>query len=376
MKLLILNYEFPPLGGGAANANFYLFKELSTRPHLKIDLITSSVSKFRIEKFSSNITIHYLDIGKNNNLHNQSIVDLLRYSAKCYRYARKLISRNNFQLIHAFFGVPCGYIAKRLGLPYIISLRGSDVPFHTPKYWLLDKLFLQKLSKHVWHKSKCTVVNSIGLKEEAESTTADLPFEVIYNGVDTEKFRPHEGAARELFRAEETFVVITTGRLAPHKGPQYLLEAVALIPEAMLVFVGDGPMKNELESQANAKGINALFTGKLSQEEMIPYLQHSDVFVLPSLNEGMSNSMLEAMAVGLPIVATNVGGSGELIKGNGFIVEKGKASAIHDALKKYHGNEALIKVHGAKSREMALGLSWKNMADQYVVLYEKMTQPV
>jgi hypothetical protein len=78
----MLNYEFPPLGGGAGNANYFLFKELAKVDNLKIDLVTSSVSSFRIENFLQNINIHYLDIGKQGNLLYQSNEDLLRYSYK------------------------------------------------------------------------------------------------------------------------------------------------------------------------------------------------------------------------------------------------------------------------------------------------------
>jgi hypothetical protein len=68
-RILILNYEFPPLGGGAGNATYYLLKEFAKDPDLKIDLVTSSIDAFRVEKFSDNITVHLLDIGKGGNLH-------------------------------------------------------------------------------------------------------------------------------------------------------------------------------------------------------------------------------------------------------------------------------------------------------------------
>ena len=122
-KILILNYEFPPLGGGAANATYYLLKEFSKFPDLELDLVTSSVDKFRIEQFAPNIRIHYLDINKKGNLHYQSIKDLLTYSWKSLKYCKKLKQEAKFDLIHAFFSSPCGYIAMKLKIPYIVSLR-------------------------------------------------------------------------------------------------------------------------------------------------------------------------------------------------------------------------------------------------------------
>ncbi|MDP3964090.1 MAG: glycosyltransferase, partial [bacterium] len=133
-KVLMLNYEFPPLGGGAGNASFYMLKEFSRFENLTIELITSSVAKFKIEEFSPRIRVHYLDISKNGSIHYQSDADLLHYSWKAYRYSKKLLKQSTFDLIHAFFGIPCGFIASHLQLPYIISLRGSDVPFYNPRF--------------------------------------------------------------------------------------------------------------------------------------------------------------------------------------------------------------------------------------------------
>jgi hypothetical protein len=79
-RILMLNYEFPPLGGGAGNATFYLLKEFSKNKNIKIDLITSSVDQYREEKFSENINIHFLDIGKKGELHNQSLKNLLSFN--------------------------------------------------------------------------------------------------------------------------------------------------------------------------------------------------------------------------------------------------------------------------------------------------------
>ena len=141
MKILMLNYEFPPLGGGAANACFHFLKELTKIKNLKIDLITSSTFSFKKEKFSSNINIYYLNIGKNKrNLHFQTSKDLFFYSLRAYFFAKKLIKKNNYNLIHAWFGIPSGLIAFLLKKPYIVSLRGSDVPFYNPRFYWLDKI--------------------------------------------------------------------------------------------------------------------------------------------------------------------------------------------------------------------------------------------
>ena len=120
VNILLLNYEYPPIGGGASNATYYILKEFSKIRNIKIDVITSSVSSFEIINFSSNIKIHRLDIGKNGNLHYQSNKELLLFSWKAYWYVKNKLKINEYDLIHAFFGIPCGYLAMKLNIPYIV----------------------------------------------------------------------------------------------------------------------------------------------------------------------------------------------------------------------------------------------------------------
>lgn len=140
MKVLMLNYEFPPLGGGAANATKFMLMEFKNHADLEIDLITSSTEKFKVKRLGNNITIHFLNIHKKGNLHYQSYKNLLYYSWKAYRYARELIQKKHYDVCHAFFGIPCGYLAMKIGIPYIVGLRGSDVPFYNNRFKILDNL--------------------------------------------------------------------------------------------------------------------------------------------------------------------------------------------------------------------------------------------
>lgn len=364
-KVLVLNYEFPPLGGGAANATYYLLKEFSSYPDLQIDLVTSSVDTFKIEKFANNITIHYLDIKKNGNFHYQSMKDLLRYSFLAYKYCKKLKTEKQFDLIHAFFGIPCGYIAMKLGLPYIVSLRGSDVPFYNNRFQLLDRLVFQRLSRKIWRKAASVVANSQGLKDLALQTMPTQNIGVIYNGVDTAKFAPKNSKTKNT-----VLKLVSTGRLIERKGYQYLLEALKDIQGVELTLLGDGNLRSELEKYALENKLPVKFLGRSTQEEIIPILQDSDVFVLPSLNEGMSNSILEAMACGLAIITTDTGGADELVSTNGFIIQKASVTELQDSIRKFIENKDLAQSLGENSRKLAEKMSWSSMASDYKKIYE------
>jgi uncharacterized membrane protein len=215
MRILILNYEFPPLGGGAGNATYYLLKEFSKPEHknLGIDLITSSVNKFKIEKFSDNIKIHYLNIGKKGNLHYQSTKDLLSYSWKVYIYSKKIMKKGHFDLIHTFFGIPCGHLAMMLKyeykIPYIVSLRGSDVPFYNKRFYWLDKFVFKRLSKEIWKNSKAVITNSKGLKNLALKASPNQKIDVIYNGVDIKEFKPEKKKSENKTKNKKLTIIST-----------------------------------------------------------------------------------------------------------------------------------------------------------------------
>jgi glycosyltransferase involved in cell wall biosynthesis len=367
MRILLLNYEFPPLGGGAANATYYLLKNFSAYQELTIDLITSSSDKYTEENFSANIKIYRLDIGKKNqNLLSQSPKDLLVYSWLAHKKIKELVKVNKYDLVHAFFSVPSGYLALKAGLPYIISPRGSDVPGHNPKF---NKFyfFLTPLIKKVWSRARWVVPNSQDLVQEIMAIKPLENIKVIFNGVDCQKFFP-------LAKDNKKFIVLFVGRLHAVKGLDYLLAAWKEFSfnknQVELWLVGDGPLKSELEGSL-AQELCLKLLGRKTSEELVKIYQQADVFILPSINEGMSNTVLEAMASGLAIIATDTGGVSQLIgNGRGIIVGKKSSQEILKALEKLYSGRELLKEMKVDSRQMAESMSWDDVASKYYKIYQ------
>ncbi|MDD4381953.1 MAG: glycosyltransferase family 4 protein [Candidatus Dojkabacteria bacterium] len=371
MRLLLLNYEYPPLGGGAATATYNMLQQFKNRKDLDVTLLTSSVAGFEQEKIGRNIRIIKFDIKKDGELHNQSNRNLLSYSSQAYKWI--ISNRKEFDLIHAFFGIPCGFIAMLSGLPYIVSLRGSDVPFYSPKYEKLDKYVFKYLDRIIWRKAFKVFANSEGLRDLAYKTYDRKEIGLIYNGVDTDIFKP---AIKD-----KGFIVVSTSRLTSRKGLDYLLKAFAKFEKGKkdveLRFYGDGEEKENLIELAKKLKIenSTEFFGDKNRKDLAVLVPKCHVFVLSSKNEGMSNSLLEAMASGLACIATNVGGAKELIDGGyGIIVKKESVEEIYKGLELLYKDKKLLKSMSKKARGKVEKMGWNNMASKYIKIYEEVCE--
>lgn len=377
MKVLFLNYEYPPLGGGAGNATAYLLREYAGMSGLTVHLVTASVDEaYSRETVGDRIVVHRLPIGKDpENLHYQSRADLLTYSWKALFFSRRLIRKEgDFDLIHAFFTVPCGFLAMMLGiefrLPYVVSLRGADVPGYSERFKMMYGI-IRPIVLLVWHRAARVISNSSGLGELAHRTDPGLDIPVIPNGVDTEQFHPSADRS-----ASETVRILVVSRLTPRKGIRFLVQAMASLPKtAKLVVVGGGGERSNLEGLAEKCGVadRVDFLGLVPHDELPDAYREADIFCLPSLNEGMSNTVLEAIASGLPIVATVTGGTEELVADgeNGYFVKTGSAEDLSEKLGKLAVDRELRDRMGASSRVKAESMNWHAVAKSYDVEYER-----
>ncbi len=380
MRILFLNYEYPPLGGGAANATKYLLQEYAKRKNISVDLVTTAAdNRERVEDIGGDVRIHYISVNKNQSaLTHQSARDLLMYSWKGYRRARDLMRSGSYDVIHAFFGVPCGtmarYLSKKFHVPYIVSLRGADVPGFSDRYTKIYPLLSPQI-KAVWKDAAAVIANSRQLRDLAHETDSEQEIDIIYNGVDTKFFSARDDSFADIF------VVLTAARLMRRKGIKFAIDAFAKLrdrhPEIhskMIIAGGDGDAADELRDQVRQKNLSqdVLFVGHLSHDELVVAYHDADVFVLPSFNEGMSNNMLEALACGLPVVITRTGGSEILTDGKeGFLVDRESSDDIYNALVTLAKDRNRAHEMRLASRTLAEKMSWKSVADQYEELYYK-----
>jgi glycosyltransferase involved in cell wall biosynthesis len=286
-------------------------------------------------------------------------------------------------VVHIFFGIPdgpVGWTLKRVhGLPYLISLRGADVPSDEVKRFAKHYTVLRPAVRYLWHDADAVVAVSNGLRDYAVQTTPDLPIEVIPNAIDLSVFTPPLQRNRN-----STPCLLFVGRFNAFKNVEKLVEAVANLKELgiedfELHLVGEGERRPVVERTVVAKGLTrqVQFLGWLDRDVLVEQYRQADIFVTATTWEGMPNTVLEGMACGLPVVATRASGLGELIRDgvNGYLVDindtRGLASRIAMLLNNPHERQRM----GKESRKIAeREFAWEHIAGQYLGIYQRITR--
>ena len=374
MNILMLNYEFPPIGGGAAEAHQCLLRQYAGRANLHVQVLTSAPRPGVVsEKFSENITIHRVGVHKKD-LHFWRRSEVIEWLLRAGFHYRRLLRENRYDLVHAFFGFPTGWLCYRNtgGLPYVISLRGSDVPGQHARFQLEYKV-LAPVFRAIWKKAAALVACSEGLKNRALHFLPSASIDVIPNGVEMDRFHPAQAGQKP-----DTLRLLTVGRLSVTKRVEMLVDAVEILHKEgrrlHFTIVGGGAVEPQLREMVLRKNLGNIveITGRTDPEDMPQIYRQADVLISASMQEGMSNAMLEAMASGLPIVTTRCEGLEELIADNGIIVEPANAGSIAAAVKKLADDPQLCRQMSLAARKRAEQFSWSRAAEQYLALYERL----
>ena len=246
----------------------------------------------------------------------------------------RYLRRRKIRLVHTFdyplncFGVP---VARTFGIPVVLSSQR----FHrhlTPGPYL-------RLLRMTDHLVNGIIVNSESVRREMieEEHVAASRVQLCYNGIDISRFNP--GARLRVPSLEDASLIIgVVCLLRPEKGLETLLRAFAQLARrdanARLLIVGSGPEQPRLEGLAQEVGIRGQTIFQSAVADVVPWLRSIDIFVLPSLSEALSNSLIEAMACGCACVASSVGGNPELIRDGetGFLFPPGDAPDLSDKL--------------------------------------------
>lgn len=386
-RLLLINYEFPPLGGGAANATANTAREMAALG-VEVLVLTSAFGDLPREERRDGFTIRRIPTLRRQR-DRSSVVEMLAFLASSLVMAPLAAARWRPDATIAYFGLPCGpaaWLVKALfGTPYVISLRGGDVPGFLYDGISLYHRVAGPVIGWLWRRAAAVVANSEGLADLARRFAPDVPVAIVPNGVDAALFSPppdgaalpaageagREAAGEADSEADGEVTLLFVGRVVRQKGLDLVLEAMAALPAGVrLRVVGDGPARPALEAQAEALGLRGRveFLGWLDRAALPAAYREADLFVFPSRDEGMPNAVLEAMAAGLPVAATRIAGNQDLVVDGetGLMVPSDDAPALAAALARLTADRGLRVRMGAQGRARVLErFSWRAVAAAY-----------
>ncbi|MCR5093781.1 MAG: glycosyltransferase family 4 protein [Lachnospiraceae bacterium] len=376
MRILAVSHEYPPLGGGGANAANHLLNGLADRGYA-VTLITTAHNRPDTDR--KKLTMIEVPSARKRT-GSCSFAEMADFVLKARKAAVKAVREANssgqpYDLCLVFFGIPSGPIGQRLkkkyGIPYIIRFGGGDIPGFQKRFTRVYKVLAPAI-RQVWKHADARIANSSGLKEMALSFCGRYDFAVIPNGVNTEFFRPDADR-----RDPEEIRILFVSRLIERKGLQHVIPMLKTLPDSTdkkvrLMVVGEGPYRDRLQQITEEQQVTEMvrFLGEKRGEELAGIYRQADIFILPSSNEGMPNVVLEAMASGLPVMMTPCQGSGELIDGNGYIAD---LPAFGERLAELIRDDTLRNKMGEVSRNRAETLfSW----DRTISAYDEMITKV
>jgi glycosyltransferase involved in cell wall biosynthesis len=250
-----------------------------------------------------------------------------------------------------------------------VVLHGSDVPGYQPRRFRAVYPLVRPRARAVWRAAHRCIAVSHPLADLARQTWPEGRFFVIGNGVDTVKFTPAppgNGDGSPLTR------ILAVAQLVHRKGLHHLADALGQFPDTRrrqvaLEIYGTGPEEHRLRRTFARTGVPVAFRGMATGDELAQAFRKADVFVMPSLEEGLPLALLEAMGSGLPVVATAVGGIPEVVRHgvNGLLVEAASARLLGEALEQLVMNVDQRKALGAAARDTAEAHGWDRVWQRY-----------
>ncbi|MDD2907165.1 MAG: glycosyltransferase family 4 protein [Candidatus Gracilibacteria bacterium] len=358
-KILILNYEFPPLGGGAGVVSQKYAFGLAKLGNKVTVLTTWFAGEKEIEEIL-NLKIIRIK-SKRKKAFQSNPIEMLSWAFKSILFLKKYLKNNDFDISIGFFSIPGGivarYINKKFKIPYIISTHGHDIPGFYPEIMKKFHILTNWYTKIIWKNATKILVLTSDMKKLADNFGNKQKNVIIPNGCDSDFFYPDQK------KKSDKFNIIFIGRLVDQKDPFTMLESIKKLKsktnDFMLTIIGDGPLRNSMNLYIEKNNLkeNIVFTGWITKENIREYYQKSHIQICSSKVEAMSIAILESLYSSLYIISTPISGNNDMIIDgiNGEFFDIGDYNTLANKLfywsknfKNLKTNEELIKEQKTK----------------------------
>ena len=367
LRILMLNIEYPPLGGGAAPVTRGLSRALVARGH-SVDVVT--MHRRGLERAANDDGVRVIRVPTLRARAELSHVhELATYVVSAYLKSRTLAAETRYDVCHAHFVLPTGLVPLALGArpgfpPYVLTCHGSDLPGYNPDRFTLLHHLTPGLIRRVLRNAAGVVVPSAALETLLRARFAaecGTPVRIA-NGVDVDRFAEREKESR----------ILVAARLFERKGARQVIEALATLPDCgyQLEIAGDGPARADLERLARQTGVSCTFHGWLDRERLDRLFERCRIFVLATSIDNFPVALLEAMAARCAIITSRAGGCPEVVGDTALLVNAGDTRELADALGSLVRDPAAAAALGARARERAERLfGWGVIAEQHEAVY-------
>jgi len=326
----MLNYEFPPLGGGASPVSYEIAKGYVKLGH-KVDVVTMRFKGLPNFEVKDGINIYRVKCfrSKKEICHPH---EMLSYIISAKSFLKKHLKSNMYDINHTHFIIPTGIVSlwlkRRYGIPYIITSHGSDVLGYNKRFKKLYP-FVVKPWKKIIKEAKMVTTPSKFLQNEIKKITKKGKFVVIPNGIDTQKFKP--------MKKENKILIVA--RLFMNKGVQDILDALKKIDIKgwQVDIIGDGPYRKFLEMKTQENGLEKVvqFHGWIDNksQKMRNFYGHAKIFISASYFESFGLSVLEAISAGCQILVSNIQGHKQIKLNDQYYFDKGDSLTLSKKIK-------------------------------------------
>lgn len=355
MKILIPAMHYYPVVGGIETWTRHIAENVAKKADVFV--VTGRVKNQPNKEASGNLHIFRASLFTLSDLSRSPKIYTISLLPLIFLKSLFLMRQNKIDVLHCQ-----GFLSSFLGfclscifrVPYIVTVQRLEKRGNPFKNF-------------IYRKAAFCIASSSAVKKNFEDIGVKR-IEVVPNGVDLTKY---ENLSKE---PHEKFTVITVARLEKVKGVEFLIRAMEG-SNIQLIIVGDGSKRKELENltkQLKVEG-QIKFLGEIPNEKIPLYLTKADCFVLPSLKEGFGIVVLEAMAAGLPVVASKIGGILDLVEDQktGLLVEPGNSNQIREALIKIKANPDFAKILIENAKKELPKYNWPSIAEKVFVIYQK-----
>jgi len=373
LRILVLNYEYPPLGGGGGSFAAALCAQLVKMGH-RVRVVTGHYRGLARVEVRDGVTI-YRPRSWRRHQHTCGVGEMGLFLLTGFLPALRQTLTWRPHLVQAHFAVPTGvlsWVIRQLtGVPYVLSAQLGDVPGGVPDQ--TDHLFawLKPFTVPIWRAAAGVTVPSRHIRALAQRSYPGVPMEVVYNGINP------EGQSRSPVAPHQPVRLIFAGRFSPQKNLLFLIKVLQQVQDLgwRLELLGDGPEMPLIRDQVNLTGLapRVHFHGWVAPEQVAAIMSRGDILVLPSRAEGLPLVGVQALAAGLAILGSDIGGVAEVVRPgrNGFLCPADDPEEFAGALRVMLTTDGLLPEMKAASRSLAATFAISRIAAQFQGIFQR-----